>query len=100
LGFTESGAPVFSWECITLAVDDDAWNAIDTFWMCHPASGGELQRASLPHEGTVLQQSNWIMWAFSIIQDEYNSVIRGQHGESQRQQKSQQALAEMKKHGH
>jgi hypothetical protein len=46
-----------------------------------------------------MDQPNWIMWAFTIVESEFHSFQAGQQGENQRQQKFQQVSAEMKKRG-
>jgi hypothetical protein len=91
-------------ECPSSAVDRDSWTVIDLFWMCHSRVPGmdsmHLERQCFPHEGTVLEQDNWVMWAFGVVETEYYGWDAGQRGERQRQQSQRQALEKMKdRHG-
>jgi len=62
-------------ECPTGAVDLDTWATIDLFWACHQRTPGMASatavRVGLPRVGAVLDQDNWMMWAFDLLQHEY-----------------------------
>ena len=81
----------------------DLWDVIDLFWMCHsrvPGMEGEsITRHTLPFDGSMMDQPNWIMWAFSIVEDEFHRYQAAQKGERQRALQTQKLQAEMKKRG-
>lgn len=101
LGFDERGMPLYSWECLTLAVSEDCWSVIDLFWLCHvlmPSfSGMAVERVDLPDSGGVLEQINWTMECFKIILSEYYLFSKGNEGERQREAESKKQAEEIKK---
>lgn len=54
-------------------------------------------RNSLPHEGSILEQDNWTMWAFTEMERAFYEQQRGSQAENQRMQQSKQTMEKMKR---
>lgn len=44
-------------------------------------SGWTVQRSAYPEEGPPVVQTNWIMWAFSVVEIEFYVLQADMHGE-------------------
>ena len=79
----------------------ELWDVIDLFFMCHSVapgfSGSVLTRSYMPHEGPLLEQDNWLMWAFAIIERAFYDHQAGSQSENQRMQQTQQTMEKMKR---
>jgi hypothetical protein len=100
IGFSDN-IPVYENECPTSLVGPDLWSVIDLFFMCHSTTpgvnGNVLNRSSLPYKGSLLDQDNWLMWAFSVIERAFYDHQRGDQAENQRMNQTKQTMEKMKR---
>jgi len=65
-------------ECPMSAIPKGIWDTLDLFWLCHTRSPGmsgwTVQRTAYPEPGTPLEQNNWTMWAFGVLQAEFYAL--------------------------
>lgn len=69
------GGDDYMWECPSSAIPTEAWVTVDFFWICYTRipglSGWGVQRVAYPHLGSPMEQDNWVMWAFAVIEAEF-----------------------------
>lgn len=91
---------MYAWECPTSLIPEEIWDAIDLFWLCHTRVPGfenvTVQRTGYPKNGGALNQDNWTMWAFEVIESEFNSFVAAEKGEIRRQETQHAAQKKMK----
>lgn len=75
-------------ECPTSAIPNECWDAVEVFWLCHARvpglAGWTVQRTGYPASGTPLEQDNWVIWAFRVIEAEFYNLQSDLQGEQAR----------------
>lgn len=59
-------------ECPVSHISPFSAYCIDLFWDCHNVSQGDIMCHVLPDNGSMLDQDNKLMSAFSLIKSEFN----------------------------
>jgi hypothetical protein len=75
------------WECPTSAIPSYIWSVIDLFFLCYirtpGLNGTVLQRQSFPEDKPPLEQDNWLMSAFQVLEGAFYKLEKDLQQERQ-----------------
>ena len=91
------------WECPSSAIPPEIWTTVEFFWMCYARapgmSGWAIQRTAYPDTGAPMEQDNWTMWAFAVLEVAFYSLQSDLQSERSRARQLEQMHHQVQSEG-